>query len=180
MACNARSSFASFNKPNDSMKKTNIYFPALILLGLTLTEVKAQSSLNASGGNATGIGGSASYSVGQLAYTVATGAGGSATAGVQQPIELFTSSHEELESIKLSLSVYPNPASAIVNLQVTDLKWNELSYQLFDLSGKLLADQKITGETSSISIENQPAGSYFLKVRQGNTEIKSFKILKNQ
>lgn len=160
------------------MKKNNIYLTAFLLC--VIVEAKAQSSLNASGGNASGAGGSASYSVGQLAYTTVSGAGGSANAGVQQPIELFTSSQEEIENIQLSISVFPNPATALVQLHVTDPMWNELSYQLFDLSGKLLANQKVTGENSSISMENKPVGSYFLKVRKGNTEIKSFKILKNQ
>lgn len=162
------------------MKNKIDYLSALFLLGLSCSMANAQSSLNASGGNATGAGGSASYSVGQLAYTVATGSGGSAIAGVQHAFEIFTSSHEELESIKLSLSVFPNPATTLVNLQVTDPKWSDLSFQLFDLNGKMLLNQKVIGETTAISLQNQPVGSYFLKVSHGENEIKSFKILKNQ
>jgi Secretion system C-terminal sorting domain len=162
------------------MKKTKNFLPALLLLGLCYQKAKAQSSLNASGGTATGTGGSAAYSVGQLGYTVATGSGGTASAGVQQPVELFTSTHEELENIKLSLSVFPNPATSVVNLHVTELRLSDLDYQLFDLNGKQIAGQNIQSETTTIPVSNCPVGTYFLKVNQGNNEIKSFKILINQ
>lgn len=162
------------------MKKSKYFLPALLLLGLCYQTANAQSSLNSSGGNATGTGGSASYSVGQLSYTVATGTGGSANAGVQQPIELFTATHEELENIRLSLSVFPNPATSLVNLHITELRLSDLQFQLFDLNGKLISGDKVTSETTAIPVSNCPVGTYFLKVNQGKNEIKSFKILINQ
>jgi len=168
-------------KPNDEMKKQTFTILALLAFGMAAgPPAMAQQSLNASGGNATGAGGTASYSVGQLAYTSATGTGGSATAGVQQAIEIFVSTKEELESIRLSASAFPNPVESDLTLQITDMKWRDLSYELIDLSGKTLLTSSVKGETTKIPFSNQVVGTYTLRVVQGNNEIKSFKILKNK
>ena len=44
----------------------------------------AQDAIPATGGDATGSGGSASYTVGQIGYTTNTGTNGSVAEGVQQ------------------------------------------------------------------------------------------------
>ena len=159
------------------MKTFKTFLPAFLLLGIV--GAKAQSSLNASGGKATGTGGSASYSVGQLAYTTATGTGGSASAGVQQAIEIFTA-NEELQSIRLSALAFPNPVETSLTLQITDPKWSELRYVLIDMSGRILFNSKVNGEITQIPFASQAVGTYTLRVVQGQNEIKSFKILKNK
>ncbi|MFM2191538.1 MAG: hypothetical protein RLZZ118_495, partial [Bacteroidota bacterium] len=55
----------------------------LLLLGFVLT-AQAQQATTATGGDATGSGGSAAYSVGQIVYTTHTGTTGSVAQGVQQ------------------------------------------------------------------------------------------------
>lgn len=60
------------------MRHKKIKLCAVLLLGLGLTRLQAQEAIPASGGNATGNGGSASYSVGQVVYTTNTGTNGSA------------------------------------------------------------------------------------------------------
>ena len=54
--------------------------------------IYSQETIPTSGGEATGSGGSSSYSVGQMVYTTNT-SGGTVTQGVQQSIELFTLSN---------------------------------------------------------------------------------------
>ncbi|MBV1889111.1 MAG: HYR domain-containing protein, partial [Proteobacteria bacterium] len=51
---------------------------------LLIIPISAQESINVSGGDATGTGGSSSYSVGQVFYTTNVGATGSVAQGVQQ------------------------------------------------------------------------------------------------
>ena len=55
--------------------------------------MKAQTShqvLSASGGDATGSGGSVAYSVGQIVYTTSTGTTGSVAQGVEQANGVYT------------------------------------------------------------------------------------------
>jgi len=51
-------------------------------------QLSAQQNTIAAGGLATGSGGTASYSIGQIDYITATGSGGTASQGVQQPYKL--------------------------------------------------------------------------------------------
>jgi hypothetical protein len=154
----------------------------LILLTFTfsLSTVSAQESINATGGNASGSGGSASYSVGQVVYATNTGANGSVAQGVQQPYEIsVVTGLEEAKGINLSVSAYPNPTTDYLTLEVKDVELLNLHFQLYDMNGKLLQNEKITGNQTSIVMSNLLPATYFVKVIQGNKEVKTFKIIKN-
>ena len=162
------------------MRHKRLKLSAVLLLGLGLTGLQAQTSVNATGGNASGSGGSASYSVGQLAYTTNTGTNGSVSEGVQQPFEIsVVTGIEEAKGINLSVSAYPNPTTDYLTLSIGEFDISNLSYQLYDMNGKLLQNEKITGNQTSIVMSNLVPANYFVKVIQGNKEVKTFKIIKN-
>ena len=162
------------------MKHKRLKLSALLLLGLGLTGLQAQESVNATGGNASGSGGSASYSVGQVVYTTNTGTNGSVSQGVQQPYEIsVVTGIEEAKGINLSVSAYPNPTTDYLTLSIGEFEISNLSYQLYDMNGKLLQSEKISGNQTSIVMSNLVPSSYFVKVIQGNKEVKTFKIIKN-
>ena len=110
----------------------------LLAAGLLWTGLaQAQESTNATGGDASGSGGTVAYSVGQVVYTTNTDASGTVNQGVQQPYEIFTVGIKETE-LNISLSVFPNPTADNLTLQISDYNNEKLSYQLFDMQGKLL------------------------------------------
>ncbi|MGI6479933.1 MAG: T9SS type A sorting domain-containing protein [Salinivirgaceae bacterium] len=47
------------------------------------------------------------------------------------------------------------------------------------MNGKLLLNEKITGNQTSIVMSNLVPATYFVKVIQGSKEVKTFKIIKN-
>ncbi len=163
------------------MKHKRLKLSALLLLGLGLTGLQAQTSVNATGGNASGSGGSASYSVGQLAYTTNTGTNGSVSEGVQQPFEISVETGiEEAKDIFLNVSAYPNPTTDYLELKVENLQLSELSYKLYDISGKVYQNKEIGNSITKIEMQNLPQGIYFIKVIDTkNKEFKTFKIIKN-
>jgi len=162
------------------MRHKKLKLSAVLLLGLGLTGLQAQESVNATGGNASGSGGSASYSVGQVVYTTNTGTNGSVSQGVQQPYEIsVVTGIEEAKGINLSVSAYPNPTTDYLTLSIGEFEISNLSYQLYDMNGKLLQSEKISGNQTSIVMSNLVPSSYFVKVIQGNKEVKTFKIIKN-
>ena len=162
------------------MKKNRKKTVALLLLGFGITTVQAQESVNATGGNASGSGGSASYSVGQVAYQTHTGTNGSVAQGVQQAYKISViTAIEQAKGINLSVTAYPNPTTDYLTLEVKDFELSTLSFQLYDINGKLLQSEKITGNQTSIVMSNLAPASYFVKVIQGNKEVKTFKIIKN-
>ena len=162
------------------MKHKRLKLSALLFLGLGLTGLQAQECVNATGGNASGSGGSASYSVGQVVYTTHTGTSGSVAEGVQQPYEIsVVTAIEEAKGINLSVSAYPNPTTDYLTLEVKEFDLSNLSFQLYDMNGKLLLNEKITGNQTSIVMSNLVPATYFVKVIQGSKEVKTFKIIKN-
>jgi hypothetical protein len=161
------------------MRHKRLKLSAVILLGLGLTGLQAQESVNATGGNASGSGGSATYSVGQVVYTTHTGTNGSVAQGVQQPFEISVETAiEEAKGISLIMA-YPNPTTDYLELKVDSEKLKDLSFQLYDMNGKLLQSEKITGNQTRIGMGNLVPAIYFVKVIQNNKEVKVFKIIKN-
>ena len=152
----------------------------LLACVFSLSTATAQESFNTTGGNALGSGGSASYSVGQVAYQTYTGTNGSVAEGVQQPFEIsIVTAVEEAIGINLLISAYPNPANDYLTLEVKDYDFSNLSYQLYDIQGKLLQNEKNTGNQTRIFMSNRLPATYFVKILEGNKEVKTFKIIKN-
>ena len=163
------------------MRHKKLKLSAVLLLGLGLTGLQAQTAVPATGSNASGSGGTVSYSVGQVVCTTNTGgSNGSVAQGVQQPFEIsVVTGLEEAKGINLSVSAYPNPTTDFLNLKVGNYDNTNLSYQLFDISGKLLETKKLEGNQTNIVMSNLVPAIYFVKVTDGNKEVKTFKIIKN-
>ncbi|MBL7138786.1 MAG: T9SS type A sorting domain-containing protein [Bacteroidales bacterium] len=160
------------------MKNKKAKLCALLLLGFGLISAQAQETPTASGGDASSSGGSVSYSVGQVIYTTNIGTTGSVAQGVQQPYEIYSIGIEETEG-QILLTVYPNPTTDFLILKVENYDNENLFYQLYDISGKLLENEKLGGNETSIDMSNFLPATYFLKVIDNNKEIKTFKIIKN-
>jgi len=137
----------------------------------------AQDAIPASGGDATGSGGTSSYSVGQLVYTTTT-ENGTVSQGVQQSIELFTLSNPELTTVNLTAVTYPNPATDFVVLALTEANLVGINYAMYDLQGRVVAKGLVTQNNTQIGMQSMAIGMYILKVNQNNQELKTFKIIK--
>jgi hypothetical protein len=166
------------------MRHKKLKLCAVLLLGLGLTGIQAQEAIPATGGVASGGGGSVSYSIGQVVYTTNTGTNGSVAQGVQQPFEIsVVTGIEQAKGINLNCSAYPNPTTDYLTLKVDNFELSTVSFQLFDINGKLLENKKVTGNESTISMENLVPATYLLKVVQmkhaSYQEVKTFKIIKN-
>ncbi|MEI6349281.1 MAG: T9SS type A sorting domain-containing protein [Bacteroidota bacterium] len=167
-------------KKGKGRKSKAIGIAALFNIALFLSTASAQNTIPTTGGNATGSGGSVSYSVGQVVYTTNVGTTGSVAQGVQQPYEIsIVIGLEEAKEINLLVSAYPNPTKEFLNLKVENYTVENLSYQLFDIQGKLLESKKIESKETSIVTSNLVPATYFLRVIESNREIKTFKIIKN-
>lgn len=145
---------------------------------ILVTELNAQETVLSSGGNAQGVGGTVSYSVGQVAYVSHSSASGVLSEGVQQPFVVSVITEVVKNSIYLNAVAYPNPALEELHLEIGDNEYNQLEYLLYDLEGKLLAKEFVTNGSASINMVNYHMGMYILKVHADKTLIKEFKISK--
>lgn len=162
------------------MQQKQLKLTAALLFSAGMLTMQAQSTIPASGGNASGSGGTASYTVGQVVYTTSTGGNGSVAQGVQHPYEISVMTGiDDAKDISLEIIVYPNPASDYVKLKVKNLEIENLSYKLYNLNGSILLDSEIHAEETDISMQTLLSSTYVLKVIQGQKEVKTFKIIKN-
>lgn len=161
------------------MKYTFITVSSLLLAsGLGLARIYAQEGVRAAGGLATGAGGTASYSVGQLAYLTGNGPGGTFSPGVQHPFEIIVLSTALNVDVDLTSSVYPNPTAKSLTLQIKGRLIYGMTWRLTDLSGRRLLYQRINSESTQILLADLAVGAYLLTVSNTKQDIKTFKIIK--
>ena len=161
------------------MKQTVKKLITVISLIFGLYSLQAQEAILATGGEASG-GGSASYTLGQVVYTMQTGTNGNSVAqGVQQPYEIsVVSGIKETEGINLEYSVYPNPTTNYLILEIEDDVQTQYIASLYDVNGKLLKSKNITADKTKITTNDLAPATYFLKITDNEKIIKSFKIIK--
>ena len=158
------------------MKKSKLTLIFLISLQLSY----GQEIVPSTGGNATGTGGTSSFTVGQVFYTSNASSTGSVSQGVQQAFEIQTLSNPGLLTVQLTAVTYPNPTTDYVVLKITDTALENLQYTLFDVNGKTIVSKKITTSSTEITMKNYSIGMYLLKLTKKNQPIKTFKIIKKQ
>ena len=93
--------------------------------------------------------------------------------------------NDERESImKHGLSVYPNPTQDAVSGSLNKAGVNNeeenknTTVYLMDSGGKILAQQKYTGNENNFDLSNQPAGNYYIRVTFSKKENVYYKIVK--
>lgn len=150
----------------------------LFLLVFGLQTAQAQEAVITVGSDATGSAGTVAYSIGQIVYTTNSGINGIVAQGVQQPYVISIVLGIEHNSIQLYFTVYPNPTINFLTLNLGNAELSTLSFQLYDLSGKLIESRKIVSNTETIRMENLPSALYFLRVTNNSEELKTFKIVK--
>lgn len=160
------------------MKK--IIFSCCCILGLGSTTVFAQQGNPAAGGNASGTGGTASFSIGQIFYSAPSGTSHKLVQGLQQPyeIQVINDVPETPKFITLAATVFPNPTTENFTLKIENKKIENFSYEFYDSQGRLITSKKIETEETLIESAHLATAYYILKVNEGNKTIKTFKITK--
>lgn len=112
------------------------------------------------------------HSVGEVAVGSVSDGNVSLTQGFQQGFTYVTA----LENIvnEYNFSVFPNPASEILNISWKNNGVNaSVTIQLTDMSGKtvLLKNTSVSAEREQIQLTDLPASSYFLTVSDRNNRL---------
>ena len=153
---------------------------SLILSFVISISLCAQSSINSTGAEATGQGGSLSYSVGQVVYSSSSSSAGAVSAGVQQAYEVSVATQVSETNLNIDASVYPNPTTDFLMLNVPEIEENYI-YQVTDINGKQLNTGPINNIQTSLDFSSYVVGTYFIKLSgQANSNIKTFQVIKNK
>lgn len=96
------------------------------------------------------------------------------TQGFQQSTPQVLTDVEPLDDI--AVNIYPNPTTDYFNISMDEARF--LDYQVFDLNGTLIKNDKITGLKTKVSLTGYLPSVYILKIIGNNTECKTFQIIK--
>jgi Metallo-peptidase family M12B Reprolysin-like/Secretion system C-terminal sorting domain/Bacterial pre-peptidase C-terminal domain/Fibronectin type III domain len=95
----------------------------------------------------------------------------SATSCYTLKVALGTASRQEewdgLVNNQPKFSIYPNPTSDKVNINITGVK-DRATAQVFDLTGKVVRQENITNGNNAINVQTLHSGVYFVKVVDTN------------
>lgn len=172
-------------KPASGMQQFTTSIIKLFLLFIIGSHALAQEAISTAGGNSIGMGGTLSYTVGQVIYTTNAGTSGTLAQGIQQAYEISViTEHPDTKQISLSCSAYPNPTTNYLTLKIDGKILDDYEAYLFDTEGKIIEIIKIDGTLTTIDMSKLAPATYILKiVRKGQnaeiTDMKTFKIIKN-
>jgi hypothetical protein len=153
------------------MKKTTT-----VMIFFLSASVMAQERTTTSGNEATGAGGTVSYSVGLIDYTSNSGSGGSVSEGVQQPYKISGVGIEEWD-MSIDLSIFPNPATEYITVVLPE-QMEGLSFNLTDDKGRIVVNGELNTLENSISVSELTPATYYFNVQRSGKNIRTYKITK--
>jgi len=162
------------------MKNHNLFTAVLILFIISCFSITAQESVSSSGKDIKGNAGSVSYSVGQVVYTKIADDDNSMIQGVQQPYEISEIvSSVDIELALADVNLYPNPSSGVINISVKNIELSGLTCYLFDIKGNQILEKQLSNNETQIQMNELPAGTYLIKIKQSRNLIATYKIIKH-
>lgn len=151
--------------------------PQLVLLFvLAALNTSAQQGVTSTGSDATGAGGTLSYSVGQVSFTTVQAQGGTSSQGVQQSYEYLILAMDAEANEASGISVSPNPTSDGVQLAFTTVPSASQRYVLLNAAGQVLHTANITSTLLHVPMADLPPATYLLRIAGGSDH--TFQIIK--
>lgn len=139
--------------------------------------VFAQNAAVAAGGEATGPGGTAAFSIGQVADITVTGSGGRISQGVQQPYDDVSTTVADPHSYGF-ISAYPSITADNVLVLVPAERIHDLRIDVTDAQGRILLQRAITDQRTELSLAAFATGNYHLIVHADGELLRTFTILR--
>lgn len=154
----------------------------MLLISALTIPVFSQSAVVPAGGTASGSGGSATYTVGQIADQRVESSGKYIIEGVQQPYEFLIVGVDNYPGIKLEAVLFPNPTPDFINLRISNFEIPDygLTAELYDKNGRLLKVFTVSDLLTRMDLTIYPSATYQLRVMDEKRLLKAFQIIKNK
>jgi hypothetical protein len=89
-----------------------------------------------------------------------------------------TSIENENSIINTKMAVYPNPASDVLNISISNANFKNSSISIYNVSGSELLNSTMNGASAQLNIEALSGGVYFVKVKNENGFDRTVKFIK--
>jgi hypothetical protein len=70
-----------------------------------------------------------------------------------------------------SIRLFPNPAKDVLKISLDNVSPDNARISLIDLTGKIILDQPVSGNETSLKVGNLPRGLYFVKILLNNEPV---------
>lgn len=140
----------------------------------TFPFIHAQTSLNASGSNGTGM----SFSIGQVTFEYAENSNYSMTYGVQQSEHKMGVNVTDLGMNATNWSVFPNPSFGLIKIKRNDNLKIPGDLMILDNQGKVILKEILHSNEKIIHLEHLPDGLYNILIHNKNEALHTFKVIK--
>ena len=151
----------------------------ICLLFSTLLNAQQLEVVNSGGGYHENSEGSITFSIGEVIIETIAHGDLCFTQGFCQANVTVTAVNE-IPGLDYELIAYPNPTKNYVILKITREKLSDLKYYLFDMHGKLIKTEQVKATETTIPFNFLIPSTYYLKVIDGQIEVKTFKIVKSR
>ena len=150
----------------------------IIVLLLCALHVQGQQQVVSSAGSFhSNASGSVSWTLGELAIETLTTASNILTQGFQQS-RLTVTGIGDIPQLDFEIVVCPNPASDHLIIRTDKEQHENLYFQLYDLSGKIILQDRIRETETTIPLNHLRSAVYLLRIIEGNRQVWAFKVVK--
>ncbi len=164
--------------------------PCLLVLFIgsslsSFSQEKSQSVIASAGDISTGGNIILEWTVGEPAVETVSNSAALYTQGFHQPLLEVQkmSTGKDLVIVKDIVRVYPNPSTAIINVQLQKASAEPLVVSLIDGSGKVILNNNLPANSTilKINVSRLPQGAYILRITNAPGNINgNYKIIKAQ
>lgn len=148
----------------------------IVLIGILFLGqiIFAQEVISSQGESYTTASGSIDFTVGEAVIFTGTNGNSTITQGFHQTNWNILKVNDY--ATYYEASIYPNPSSEEINIKTND--FNNTSYTLYDLNGKVVLQNLLNQNISTIKVNHLAPGKYILSLRKDKQLLKTFNLIK--
>lgn len=141
---------------------------------LTMVSASAQEVVSTQGDSYSNANGSIDFTIGEVVINTGTDGTNDITQGFHQTNWNFVGLEDHAPNYEAI--IFPNPTSEILNIRTSTFE--NVTYTLYDAQGKLVVQDKLFAEQTTIQVSQLAPGSYSLTLNNETQNLKTFKLVK--
>lgn len=140
-----------------------------------VSAINAQEVISSQGESYSGPNAKVDFTIGEVVIATVSDGTTTLTQGFHQTNWKFSGVKDF--SPEMEITVFPNPASDLLQIQTAEFK--EVHYELYDEAGRLVAQNELLEETTSVQVAELATGQYSLVLSKNQQPLKIFKLIKS-
>lgn len=155
-----------------------ILISSCFCLSLTYGQNTVQNVVASSGGTIIWGNGGVTWTLGEVVIATISSPTNIITQGFHQG-ELVITAIGDINMSDISVLLYPNPATNLINVDIKSDKPGIYKYELIDITGRIIINEQSYSKNFKINIEALKPALYYLRITDKNGKfMKSYKVVK--